>query len=171
MIAKRQEPKHESVKVIVRCRPFLDAELKRNEQSSLLVEKDTNQVSILRDRASHEYKTFRFDAVFDEHASQQDIYNEAAFSVVEGSFSGYNGTVFAYGQTGCGKTHTMVGGRPDQVAERGIMPNVFDHVFQIVNSYRSNDKLKVLIRCSFVEIYNEEIRDLLCKYLLFNNSA
>jgi len=56
------------------------------------------------------------------------VYSEAAFSVVENSFTGYNGTVFAYGQTGCGKTFTMVGSNQNAL-DRGIMPNVFDHVF------------------------------------------
>lgn len=68
------------------------------------------------------------------------MYNEAAFSVVEGSFSGYNGTVFAYGQTGCGKTYTMVGAHGSAIAERGIMPNVFDHVFQIVNAKKRSEE-------------------------------
>jgi len=96
----------------------------------------------MRERLTREYKTFRYDAVFNELSSQQDVYSEAAFSVVEGSFTGYNGTVFAYGQTGCGKTYTMVGANSNVVSERGIMPNVFDHVFQIVNSQkRSNDQL------------------------------
>jgi hypothetical protein len=51
----------------------------------------------LRERSTKEYKTFRFDGVFDEYSSQQDVYSEAAFNVVENSFTGYNGTVFAYG--------------------------------------------------------------------------
>lgn len=56
-----------------------------------------------------QYKTFRFDEVFDASSKQQEVYASAAFQLVEDSFKGYNGTVFAYGQTGCGKTHTMVG--------------------------------------------------------------
>ncbi len=82
----------------------------------------------MRDKRQNELKTFRYDSVFDEYSTQQDVYSEAAFSVVENSFTGYNGTVFAYGQTGCGKTFTMVGSQSNPL-ERGIMPNVFDHVF------------------------------------------
>ncbi len=94
----------------------------------------------MRDKRHNEFKTFRFDGVFDEYSTQQDVYSEAAFSVVENSFTGYNGTVFAYGQTGCGKTFTMVGSTSNAL-ERGIMPNVFDHVFQIVNSKKSSATL------------------------------
>ena len=110
-VRRAQQPQNsEAVKVIVRCRPFLPNEVKKQEKNCIFVENETNQVSILRERHSREYKTFRYDGVFDEHCSQQDVYGLAAFAVVEKSFAGYNGTVFAYGQTGCGKTYTMVGG-------------------------------------------------------------
>jgi hypothetical protein len=72
---------------------------------------------------------------------------------------GYNGTMFAYGQTGCGKTHTMLGVPSDEEL-KGIIPRSFSHIINIVES--ANDK-KFLIRCSYIEIYNEEIHDLLGK--------
>lgn len=75
--------------------------------------------------------------------------------------AGYNGTIFAYGQTGCGKTHTMIGKKNDKT-ERGIIPNAFDHIFGYFDDAQNNKK-KFLIRCSYLEIYNEQIRDLLCK--------
>ena len=59
----------ESVKVIVRCRPFLESEKRKNENSCITIDLDSNQVSILRDRNTREYKTFRFDSVFDEYSS------------------------------------------------------------------------------------------------------
>ncbi len=102
-------PSSESVKVVVRCRPFLESEIRKKENRSCTIDKETNQISLLRDKRQNELKTFRYDSVFDEYSTQQDVYSEAAFSVVENSFTGYNGTVFAYGQTGCGKTFTMVG--------------------------------------------------------------
>ena len=82
---------------MVRCRPFLDSEVRKKENRSCTIDKETNQISLLRDRRTNEYKTFKFDGVFDEYSTQQDVYSEAAFSVVENSFTGYNGTVFAYG--------------------------------------------------------------------------
>ena len=74
---------------------------------------------------------------------------------------GYNGTIFAYGQTGCGKTHTMIGIKGDK-AQRGIIPNAFDHIFGYFDDEQNSQK-KFLIRCSYLEIYNETIRDLLSK--------
>jgi hypothetical protein len=75
---------------------------------------------------------------------------------------GYNGTIFAYGQTGSGKTHTMNGpsSNPDPV-ERGILPRAFCHIFQNIETAQENSRF--LVRASFLEIYNEEIRDLLSK--------
>ena len=72
---------------------------------------------------------------------------------------GYNGTIFAYGQTGCGKTHSMVGVLGDEEL-RGIIPRTFNHILGVV---RETEKKEFLIRCSFIEIYNEEVRDLLGK--------
>ena len=77
---------------------------------------------------SNSYKTFRFDEVFDQDSKQPEIYAEAAFSVVEESFKGYNGTIFAYGQTGTGKTHTMTGVENDP-DHKGIMPRSFEDIF------------------------------------------
>ena len=74
---------------------------------------------------------------------------------------GYNGTIFAYGQTGCGKTHTMIGIRNNKDL-RGIIPNAFDHIFGYFDDAQNKQK-KFLIRCSYLEIYNENIRDLLSK--------
>ena len=89
------------------------------------------------------------------------MYDEGAFPLVESVMTGYNGTIFAYGQTGCGKTHTMIGLKGDK-AERGIIPNAFDHIFGYFDDAK-NTKKKFLIRCSYLEIYNEEVRDLLGK--------
>ena len=68
---------------------------------------------------------------------------------------GYNGTIFAYGQTGCGKTHTMLGTEDNP----GIIPNCFKHIFGYIDA--NTNETKFLVRCSYLEIYNEEIHDLL----------
>lgn len=75
----------------------MESEIRKKENKSCTIDKETNQISLLRDKRHNETKTFRYDSVFDEYSSQQDVYSEAAFSVVENSFTGYNGTVFAYG--------------------------------------------------------------------------
>lgn len=72
---------------------------------------------------------------------------------------GYNGTIFAYGQTGCGKSHTMMG-VPSDNELRGIIPNSFAHIFGCINDDETPDK-RFLVRCSYLEIYNEEVYDLL----------
>ena len=91
-------------------------------------------------------------------SSQKQIYDETAFPLVESVLNGYNGTIFAYGQTGCGKTHTMMG-LPDN-ENKGIIPKAFNHVYGCINDDKNSSK-KFLVRCSFIEIYQEEIRDLL----------
>jgi len=104
---------------------------------------------------------FTYDAVYDKDSSQRQVYDEGAFPLVESVMSGYNGTIFAYGQTGCGKTHTMIGLKDDKT-EKGIIPNAFGHIFGYFDDM-DNKKKKFLIRCSYLEIYNEAIRDLLAK--------
>jgi hypothetical protein len=73
---------------------------------------------------------------------------------------GYNGTIFAYGQTGCGKTHTMMG--EGQAEQRGIIPSAFEHIYGFIDDDKNQNK-KFLVRCSYLEIYNEDVRDLLGK--------
>ena len=77
---------------------------------------------------------------------------------MSGNTEGYNGTIFAYGQTGTGKTHTMEGSIEGE--NKGIIPNTFDHIFRHINTTEDQE---FLVRASFLEIYNEEIRDLLGK--------
>lgn len=77
-------------------------------------------------------KDFAYDSVYDIDAQQQGVYDESAFPLVESVIKGYNGTIFAYGQTGCGKTHTMLG-VPDDPNLRGIIPNCFAHIFGYID--------------------------------------
>jgi kinesin family protein 3/17 len=109
------------------------------------------------DDDSLEEKEFSFDSVFGPETSQESIYQITASDIVESVIKGFNGTIFAYGQTGAGKTYTMTGGSG---AKAGIIPRVFTHLFEAIET-NSKDNLKFLIQISFMEIYNEEIRDLL----------
>ena len=77
-------------------------------------------------------KTFTFDNVFDWNCTQSEVYNETAKPIVDSVLEGYNGTVFAYGQTGTGKTHTMDGGAGD--SERGIIPKTFTQIFEAIQA-------------------------------------
>ena len=86
------------------------------------------------------------------------VYDESAFPLVESVIKGYNGGIFAYGQTGCGKTQTMLGVADDPNL-RGIIPNCFAHIFGFIDEQQEG--MTFLVRCSYLEIYNEEIHDLL----------
>jgi kinesin family protein 3/17 len=68
-----------------------------------------NQVKILKPDSKEPPKVFSFDCVFGPESLQSYVYEQTAFSLVDNVLEGYNGTIFAYGQTGCGKTHTMMG--------------------------------------------------------------
>ena len=92
-------------------------------------------------------------------SEQQEIFAETAYPVCENVIQGYNGTIFAYGQTGTGKTFTITG-VPEDNENKGIMPRSFENIFQQI---QSDTKKQYLVRVSYLEIYNEEIRDLLNK--------
>ncbi|CAG9463621.1 unnamed protein product [Pedinophyceae sp. YPF-701] len=151
----------ECVKVVVRCRPLNDKEV--SDGRTRIVDMDTKmgQVSIRNPKADPQDppKQFTFDYIYDWTSQQLDIYNEVARPLVNSVLDGYNGTIFAYGQTGTGKTHTMEGKGAD-AAHRGIIPNSFDHVFA---SITGSEDQEFLVRVSMLEIYNEEIRDLLSR--------
>ena len=88
-----------------------------------------------------------------------DLYDETFRDLVDSVLSGFNGTIFAYGQTGTGKTFTMQGLKDDPEL-RGVIPNSFAHIFSHIS--RSQEQ-QYLVRASYLEIYQEEIRDLLAK--------
>ena len=104
-------------------------------------------------------KVFTFDSVYDWNTEQEDIFAETAYPVCENVIQGYNGTIFAYGQTGTGKTFT-ISGVPKDPKLKGIMPRAFDNIFEQI---KMDQKRQYLVRASYLEIYNEEIRDLLSK--------
>jgi kinesin family protein 3/17 len=102
-------------------------------------------------------KNFTFDASFGPESEQVDVYKHAARDIVDSVVDGFNGTIFAYGQTGAGKSHTMEGYN-DPPELRGIIPNSFKHIFDKIGSIA---KSQFMVCASYLEIYNEEIRDLL----------
>ena len=102
-----------------------------------------------------EVKTFYFDNVYDYRAKQEDIFDSTAKPILESVFKGYNGTIFAYGQTGTGKTFTMEG--VNNAQNKGIVPRTIDWIF---DSIKNCTNQQFLVRVSMVEIYNEEVRDL-----------
>ena len=105
-------------------------------------------------------KCFTFDAVFAPTITQRKLYDVCSAPVVASVLEGFNGTIFAYGQTGAGKTFTMEGVQ-DPPELRGIIPNAFQQIFDRVAL--AAEGVQFLVRASYLEIYNEEVRDLLAK--------
>ena len=153
---KKQSGKSECVKVAIRVRPMNKHE--KEEKSVICVEVDTTNNTVAISSSKGDTKTFQFDYVYPMDTTQREIYDQVAFPIVDSIFQGYNGTVFAYGQTGCGKTYTMMG-VVDNPELKGVIPNAFSHIFGFIKT--EGESKKFLVRCSFVEIYNEEVRDLL----------
>ncbi|XP_066296014.1 osmotic avoidance abnormal protein 3-like isoform X2 [Branchiostoma lanceolatum] len=149
----------EAVKVIVRCRPLNERE--KNLNCGTVIRMDGGiQCGIIKpDRQDEPPKQFTFDGSYDVGSTTEKIYDDVAYPLVESVVEGYNGTVFAYGQTGCGKSFTMQG-IEEPATQRGIIPRAFEHIFE---SIAVAEDTKYLVHASYLEIYNEEIRDLLGK--------
>ncbi|KAM6978040.1 kinesin-like protein KIF3A isoform 2-T2 [Aplochiton taeniatus] len=151
----------DNVKVVVRCRPLNQKEKMMGHKLAVSVDENRGTISVNKLETPHEPpKTFTFDTVFGQDSKQLDVYNLTARPIIDSVLEGYNGTIFAYGQTGTGKTFTMEGVRA--VPElRGIIPNSFAHVFGHIA--KAEGDTRFLVRVSYLEIYNEEVRDLLGK--------
>ncbi|KAL7596877.1 kinesin-like protein KIN-12B isoform X1 [Lactuca sativa] len=148
------------VKVIVRMRPPNTNE----EEGEVIVQKTSgDSLSILG-------QTFTFDSVADASSTQVDIFQFVGAPLVENCIAGFNSSVFAYGQTGSGKTYTIWGPSNALLEEelssdqQGLTPRVFERLFFRMNEEQNKHADKQLMyqcRCSFLEIYNEQITDLL----------
>jgi kinesin family protein 3/17 len=158
-MSKTADKNVECVRVVMRCRPLSSTEKQDGREMIVNINPSRGEVIIRNPKAdvSEQAKTFAFDNVYDWTASQEQIYKESAFPIVDSVLEGYNGTIFAYGQTGTGKTHTMEG-RPEPADLRGIIPRAFEQVFKQIDG---TPGCQFLVRVSFLELYNEEIRDLL----------
>ncbi|TYI33859.1 hypothetical protein ES332_A04G164200v1 [Gossypium tomentosum] len=139
----------DSISVTIRFRPLNEREFQRGDEISWYADGDKT--------VRNEYNpatAYAFDRVFGPHATSQEVYEIAARPVVQAAMEGVNGTVFAYGVTSSGKTHTMHG---DQNAP-GIIPLAIKDVFSIIQDTPGRE---FLLRVSYLEIYNEVINDLL----------
>ncbi|NXV95420.1 KIF19 protein, partial [Calonectris borealis] len=151
------------LQVALRIRPMSTAELA--EGARPIAHRVDEQVVVLRDpmedpddvlRASRSReKSYVFDVAFDSTATQETVYRATTRGLVAGVISGYNATVFAYGPTGCGKTYTMLG----TDGEPGICARTLGDLFQAIEDTSGDTEYEVSM--SYLEIYNEMIRDLL----------
>ncbi|XP_057880641.1 centromere-associated protein E [Melospiza georgiana] len=138
-----------AVTVCVRVRPLISRE-NASDKVSLHWRSENNTVSDVSGT-----KTFSYDRVFHSSDNTQQLYDGVAVPIIQSAVRGYNGTIFAYGQTASGKTYTMMGNE-DSV---GIIPKAIQHVFKIICEIPDRE---FLLRVSYMEIYNETITDLLC---------
>ena len=139
-----------AVRVAVRVRPHVPGE---DNRVCLFKTKGQPQLVLGKERS------FTFDHVFDQRSTQTQVHSSCVTPLVDAVFLGFNATVFAYGQTGSGKTFTMGSASPGAAEERGIIPRAIHEIFARVAKLKATHRFS--LRISFLEIYNEELRDLL----------
>ncbi|CAL1684830.1 unnamed protein product [Lasius platythorax] len=156
-----------SVKVAVRVRPFNHREISR--QAQCIIDMTGSTTSIVNPKASpgskeavksfnYDYSYFSMDPNDENYSSQLMVYKDIGEEMLEHAFEGYNVCIFAYGQTGAGKSYTMMGKQED--GQEGIIPQICKDLFRKI-SYTSNERLKYSVEVSYMEIYCERVRDLL----------
>ncbi|KAM5140925.1 kinesin-like protein KIF1B isoform 1-T1 [Mantella aurantiaca] len=154
-----------SVKVAVRVRPFNSREL--GKESKCIIQMQGNSTSIINPKNPKEpAKSFSFDYSYWSHttpedpsfASQNRVYNDIGKEMLEHAFEGYNVCIFAYGQTGAGKSYTMMGKQEETQA--GIIPQLCEDLFEKIND-NNDDEVSFSVEVSYMEIYCERVRDLL----------
>ncbi|XP_058556929.1 kinesin-like protein KIF28P [Neofelis nebulosa] len=173
---KMPMPRTDSVTVAVRVRPFSQRE--KNSGSKCVISMHSRTTTTIQDPKNPEHrKTFTFDLAYWSHdgfqkdkdgvfistdpsskfASQKDVFHDLGRGILDSTWQGYNATLLAYGQTGSGKSYSMVG----LGANKGIIPNVCEELFQAIEERERNQEYQVTF--SMLEIYNEQIRDLLSR--------
>jgi hypothetical protein len=156
-----------NVKVVVRCRPMNRQETADGREHAVAMDLRMNQVTLRNPKDGREApKVFTFDQIYDWNSKQEDVFANVAQPIIEQVIGGFNGTIFAYGQTGTGKTFTMEG-VSDPPELQGILPRTFRWIFDACDKAKAEaaegSNAEFLVRASYLEIYNEEIRDLLAK--------
>ncbi|RLO09219.1 hypothetical protein DYB28_014713, partial [Aphanomyces astaci] len=171
-------------KVVIRVRPPLPRELQGDKPFQNIVSVDSSGHYLTVSNSNHHHNpssnddqqgnsssssssysnhSFSFDHVYDQHSTQRAVYENTAKAVVESSLEGYNATIFAYGQTGTGKTYTMEGFNSSggsSLEDRGIIPRAIEQIFMHIQANMSA-RMRFLVRASYLQIYNESISDLL----------
>ncbi|XP_061759886.1 kinesin-like protein KIF1B isoform X19 [Nerophis ophidion] len=155
-----------SVKVAVRVRPFNSRETSKD--SKCIIQMQGNTTTILNPKAPKEpAKTFSFDYSYWSHttpedpcfAAQNQVYNDIGKEMLQHAFEGYNVCIFAYGQTGAGKSYTMMGKQEE--GQEGIIPMLCEDLFEKINEDNNKEELSYSVEVSYMEIYCERVRDLL----------
>ena len=177
---KMKNENYDNLRVAIRVRPPLNRETEEGIpfRSIAIVSEDHKSISLAEYLGSEfselerqrqwieepnlfQLHRFTFDSIFDMDSLQEDVYNITAKNAVQSVLEGYNSTIFCYGQTGTGKTYTMEGFTYDSNnPNRGIIQRTIQDIFNYIET-TSNENTKFIIRASFLQIYNENISDLL----------
>ncbi|KAK8021124.1 kinesin motor domain-containing protein [Apiospora arundinis] len=161
-----------NIKVVVRCRPFNSREKERG--AKCIVEMKDNQTVLTpppeaaaaaaKGKGDGTQKAFAFDRSYwsfdkdaNNYAGQQNLFDDLGHPLLENAFEGYNNCIFAYGQTGSGKSYSMMG----YGKEHGIIPMICQDMFKRISKMQEDKNLKCTVEVSYLEIYNERVRDLL----------
>ena len=146
------------IRVYCRVRPMLKSEKERN--CSTCVEIPDDETVNVEVKERNTTKTFSFDKIYNSAATQNDIFSDTK-KLVQSAIDGYNVCIFAYGQTGTGKTYTITGDRNDP-DHMGIMPRAFTEIFDIAK--RDSEKMSVKVRMYMLELYCDTLLDLLTEH-------
>uniref|UniRef100_A0AC34F3T8 Kinesin-like protein n=1 Tax=Panagrolaimus sp. ES5 TaxID=591445 RepID=A0AC34F3T8_9BILA len=152
----------ENINVFCRVRPF-STEEGTNQKSNLQI--DSTNTTIIVESKNGVKTQYKLNGVFDADETQEAIYKIVGKPIVDGFVAGFNGTIFAYGQTGSGKSYTMLGPDLKSKSDHGIIPRAIQTIFPDLESKVQvhRNSFKYLMKCSFIEIFNEECYDLLEK--------
>ena len=152
-----EEAKKTNVMVCARCRPLNEQEKKQGAGATVKCDVNNQSVALCTGRGDKKVtKSFTFDRVFGAYSTQQEVFNSVVRPMVGEVLEGYNSTLFAFGPTGTGKTHTMEGEvASDEMA--GIVPRAV----RLILERLEQGKAEYTVRVSFLELYNEELLDLL----------
>lgn len=153
----------DNIQVMVRIRPFNSREVSDGAKTCVWVAEENPRLIVLE--GSPKPKYFTFDWSGGPKTSQQDVFNYIGRQMIDACIAGYNGTIFAYGQTGAGKTYTMLGKHSDELdcldEHRGLQPRCIEYLFYKFDQMRSiRPDTEVLVKCTYIEIYNEKCIDL-----------
>ncbi|XP_037830168.1 kinesin-like protein KIF1A isoform X9 [Kryptolebias marmoratus] len=154
-----------SVKVAVRVRPFNSRETEKD--SKCIIQMSGNTTTIINPKQAKDNKSFNFDYSYWSHTSPEDVnyasqvrvYKDIGEEMLLHAFEGYNVCIFAYGQTGAGKSYTMMG-KQDVKDQQGIIPLLCEDLFTKIND-NTNNSMSYSVEVSYMEIYCERVRDLL----------
>ncbi|CAM9258449.1 unnamed protein product, partial [Phaeothamnion confervicola] len=142
-----------NVQVALRCRPLNGREKERGFLHCVTCDGASNRVRVHHKKMD---KTYPYDRVFGPYVSQEEVFASTVAPIVEETLNGFNCTVFAYGQTGTGKTHTMEG-EIGSLELMGVIPRSVHAIFDRLERMNAD----YTVRVSFLELYNEELADLL----------